>query len=97
MLHNSINDDSCLLNISSMLHIDLSHDYAKLLKRDQWHTKCTESSFLWKKGSNIHCYSTPWELHSTSVLYIDEHGCKTYMHVDNDDTLNTHDHAIPSI
>jgi len=42
-------------------------------------------------------YSTPRELYSTFALYIDENGCKTYMHVDNDDRINIHDHAIPSI
>jgi hypothetical protein len=90
-IHQSIQDDPCLLDTEEIFSSNPLEDYEQLLNRVQRHTKCTEKTCLHRKGATLECrYKFPWKVQMESSLYIDELGQKTYHPTRNDERLNIH-------
>jgi hypothetical protein len=78
-MHQSIEDDPCLLDTKEIFASNPLEDYEQLLNRVQRHTKCNEKTCLRRKGTTLECrYKFPWKVQMESSLYIDEMGQKTY-------------------
>ena len=71
--HQSIEDETFLLDTKDILSSNPLHDYEQLLNRVQRHTKCPEKSCLRRKGNTLECrYKCPWKVQNESSLYINE-------------------------
>jgi hypothetical protein len=94
-MHQSIEDDPCLLDTKEIFATNPLEDYEQLLNRVQRHTKCNEKTCLRRKGTTLECrYKFPWKVQMESSLYIDEMGQKTYRPTCNDERLNIHNSNI---
>jgi len=96
--HQSTIHNPCLLDTASIFTSNQFEDYTELVNCIQRHTKCHESSCLRKKDNVLSCqYGVPWDLKSTSSLFIDDKGHKTYLPARNDERLNIHNADLLSI
>lgn len=95
VMHQSVEDDPCLLDTKEIFAANPLEDYEQLLNRVQRHTKCNEKTCLHRKGTTLECrYKFPWKVQMESSLYIDEMGQNTYRPTRNDEHLNIHNSNI---
>ena len=90
-IHQSIQDDPCLLATEEIFSSNPLEDYEQLLNRFQRQTNCIEKTCLCRKGTTLECrYKFPWKVQMESSLYIDELGQKICHPTRNDERLNIH-------